>query len=67
MKVKELIALLAMFDKEARITIDDVNEVFDIVVTETTTVAMEGEQVKTNVTRSNVNINTRDASYDDWR
>lgn len=67
MKVKELIALLAVFDKEAIITIDDVNEVFDIAVTETTTVKMEGEQVKTNVTRGNVNITTRDASYDDWR
>lgn len=67
MKVKELIALLAVFDKEAIITIDDVNEVFDIAVTETTTVKMEGEQVKTNVTRSNVNITTRDTSYDDWR
>lgn len=67
MKVKELIALLAMFDKEAVITIDDVNEVFGIAVTETTTVKMEGEQVKTNVTRSNVNITTRDTSYDDWR
>lgn len=67
MKVKELIALLAMFDKEAVITIDDVNEVFDIAVTETTTVKMEGEQVKTDVTRSNVNITTRDTSYDDWR
>lgn len=67
MKVKELIALLAMFDKEAVITVDDVNEVFDIAVTETTTVKMEGEQVKTNVTRSNVNIITRDTSYDDWR
>lgn len=67
MKIKELIALLAMFDKEAVITVDDVNEVFDIAVTETTTVRMEGEQVKTNVTRSNVNIITRDTSYDDWR
>lgn len=67
MKVKELIALLAMFDKEATVMIDDINEVFDIAVTETTTVKMEGEQVKTDISRSNVNITTRDTSNDDWR
>lgn len=67
MKVKELIALLAMFDKEATVMIDDINEVFDIAVTETTTVKMEGEQVKTDISRSNVNITTRDTSNDNWR
>lgn len=67
MKIRELIALLAMFDKEAEVTIDDENEVFDIEVTEVTTVKMDGEQVKTDVKRSSVNIETRSTAYDEWR